>query len=35
MSDEEMAEWVSAITLDEFGDKKDWIEWMKREAKDD
>lgn len=29
MSMEEMAEWVSAITLDEFGDKKDWLNWLK------
>lgn len=31
MSMEEMAEWVSAITLDEFGDKKDWLNWLKEE----
>ena len=34
MSDEEIAEWASAITLDEFGDKKDWLNWLKQEAKD-
>lgn len=34
MSDEEIAEWVSAITLDEFGDKKDWLNWLEEEAKE-
>jgi len=28
---EEMAEWISAITLEEFGDKKDWLHWLKQE----
>ena len=35
MSDEEMAEWASAITLNEFGDKKAWLDWLKERAKDD
>jgi hypothetical protein len=32
MSDEELAEWASAITLEEFGDKKDWLDWLKEEV---
>ena len=32
MTDEELAEWASAITLSEFGDKKDWLDWLKQEA---
>ena len=32
MTDEELAEWASAITLDEFGDKKDWLDWLKQEV---
>lgn len=32
MTDEELAEWASAITLDEFGDKKDWLGWLRQEA---
>ena len=32
MSDEELAKWASAITRDEFGDKKDWLYWLKKEA---
>ena len=32
MTDEELAEWASAITLNEFGDKKDWLDWLKEEA---
>ena len=34
MTDEELAEWASAITLDEFGDKKDWLDWLREEAKE-
>ena len=32
MTDEELAEWASAITLDEFGDKKYWLDWLKQEV---
>ena len=32
MSDEELDKWASAITLDKFGDKKDWLYWPKKDA---
>ena len=34
MTDEELAKWASAITCDEFGDEKDWLYWLKKEATD-
>lgn len=34
MTDEEIAEWASAITLNEFGDKNDWLNWLKQEVEE-
>ena len=34
MTDEGLAEWAYTITLGAFGDKKDWLNWLKQEARD-